>query len=151
MRYYYMAVLICISMVFSFRSSAQDIVLPQSELERFYFQTLGDLDNNNKMPFPTLMVYDKQTSTIIAKADMTTIFGHNLPLNFVRHTDAIKGVKALPVASIQNNIASNVRYVGVFIVALDWVIEYPEFKQSAELVDKVLSAREDTQVLKLFQ
>jgi len=152
MKTFFKTLLAVIPILFAFSAAAasEEISMTLSDMEKFYFNTLGDLMGNNKMPFPTLFIYDHESKKILSKAQMITSFGSKIPLNFVKHDEIERVVENEFLTGLNKGVADKVRYSVIYFVLFPSVFNDPVRKSNHQKVKQLFADNPDYNLIKLY-
>lgn len=134
----------------STKALAKEIVLPMTDIETLYLNTLGDLENNQQVPFPTVFIYDSKSNSILSKARTIDLIGNEAEL-LIRHISSMPP-KGNTLKEILSNSATQKRYTAVYFVLLDWVFNSdPQLKKANEQLSKALSNHKEIELIKIYK
>lgn len=129
---------------------AKEIVLPMADIETLYLNTLGDLENNQQVPFPTVFIYDSKSNSILSKARTIDLLGNKAEL-LIRHTSSMQP-KGNTLKETLSNSTTQKRYTAVYFVLLDWVFNSdPQLKKANEQLSKALSNHKEIELIKIYK
>jgi len=145
-------VIIAISTSLSFTSTAasEEITMPLPELEQLYFNTLGDLEGDERLPFPTLFIYDHESKKILSKAQMITSLGSKTPLGFVRHDVIERVVENEFLSGLNKRGLGKVRYSVIYFIVAPWVLKDPEMNNKNQKIEQLFDGNTDYNFIKLY-
>jgi len=127
----------------------EEINIPHDDMEKFYIDVIGDTDGG-RMPFPTLLIYDHKTQTIISKPKTLKLFGDSFPATFLRHhTDDINVDIPKHFPELSKKIDSS-RYSVLYFVVVPWIMNKSPFKEEDFKIRSMLETHKDIQLFEFY-
>lgn len=140
-----------ICLLFSSVTVAEDTVMSMKSLEQFYFDTLGDLEDNGKLPFPTLFIYDQQQQKILSKEETLSKFEDKTPLTFIRHKSVEQAFTNQFFLDKSFNIDENKKFIVFYFVVVPWVFTDTKMAEMDNKVTRFCEDNVNCQLIKLFK
>jgi len=141
---------IAVLFAFSAVAASEEISMSLSDMDKLYFSTLGDLNGNERMPFPTLFIYDHESKKILSKAQMITSFGSKIPLNFVKHDEIERVIENDFLTDLNKGVADKARYSVIYFVVFPSVFNDPVRKSNNQKVKQLFADNPDYNLIKLY-